>query len=105
MHMRIDREVRTVEREEQDARGGLRPDAGERYEQIPQRPRTHGRKRSLVECEAAPAKRPKDPADANGLRRSETTTVYRPRDRQQRRVRHVAHRREASAQIGIRALA
>src|SRR5207245_6439411 len=81
MHVRVDGEVRTTEREEQHARRGLRADAAQTDEQVPERGRTHASEGTVVERDAALAQRTQELPQADRLRRAEAATADGARDR------------------------
>src|SRR5205823_2794802 len=53
VNVRIDRKERTIEREEEHARGGLRPYAGQRDQRVPELGVRHGHERAFIERHTA----------------------------------------------------
>ena len=104
VHVRVDREVRSTEREEQHARGGLRADSCERDEQIPERLRAHADQRVVVERDPTVSQLAEDPADAHRFGGTEAAAIDRLRERRQRRVRDVIPRWKARPQVRVGAV-
>ena len=102
MHVCVDRKVRTIEGEEEHARRGLRTDARQGEERVPELLIRHVRERALVERNAALADPTEHRADAHGLRRSETTATDRASERGQRRVGDLVPVAKPSPEIRIR---
>src|SRR6266849_7091268 len=71
VHVRVNGKVWTIEREEQYARRGLRPDARQRHEGVPEILIGHSSERVLVKRNAAVADSTEHGADADRLCGSE----------------------------------
>ena len=105
MYVRVDREVQTIKGEEEHARRGLRTDAGQGEERVPEILIGHVRERALVEGNTALADPTEHRADSHGLRRPETAATDRAGERGQRRVGDLVPAAEPPPEIRIRAIA
>src|SRR5439155_547846 len=105
VHVRVDREIRTVEGEEEDARRGLRPDPREPEELLPQLRVGHPGEGGLVQRDALIAHRAEHRADPHRLRWPETAASDRARDRRERCGGDVFPPRKTPPQVRVRAVA
>ena len=104
MHVRVHRKERPIEREEEHARRGLRPDAGKSHERLPESRIGHVRERTVIERHAALPDAAQHRTNADSLRRSESATTNRARERRKWRVGDLIPVSEAATQIRIRAV-
>ena len=105
MHVRVNWKERTIEREEQDARRGLGPDAWERNKRVPELRVGDFGERALIERNAAVTDPAEHRPDADGFRRPEAPAADRFRKRGKRRIGDLVPDLEPSAEIRVGTIA